>query len=161
MSTTPFQNPTAPPTLTGQDIGEAQGAVAALLESALASTAFTPDEFIVLRVLAARGPFPSPRQLHELLVSQRQLRLDFSGSVRLLAGLEARGLADGTAPDGPGPAQLTDAGRETLGRLGQTVAAVTARLYGAMDQDDLVTARRVLAEVVERANGLSRELVAQ
>jgi hypothetical protein len=161
VSTTPFQNPTTPPTLSGQDIGEAQGAVAALLESALASTGFTSDEFIALRVLASRGPFPEPRLLHEYLATQRQLRLDVPGSVRLLGGLEARGLAGGTAPDGPGPAQLTDAGRETLAWLGQAVSAASARLYGEMDQDDLATAHRVLAAVVERASTLSRELVAQ
>jgi DNA-binding MarR family transcriptional regulator len=139
------------PTLTGQDIAEAQGAVQALLEATLAGTGTTAHEYIALRVLAVRGPFERPAALHEFLAEQRQLGLDAAGAAALLAGLEANGLATGTARDGAGPARITEAGAARHASLGETVAATTAELYAGFEPDDLATAHRVLAQVVERA----------
>ena len=139
------------PTLTGQDIGEAQGAVQALLEEILADTGTTAQEFIVLRVLAGRGPFERPAELHGFLAGQRQLNLDPAAAATLLAGLEARGLATGTARDGAGPARITPEGAQVHGTLSKAVAETTIELYGGLDAGDLATAHRVLAQVVERA----------
>jgi hypothetical protein len=42
--------------------------------------------------------------------------------------------------------------------MADTVAQVSRRLYGDIDQTDLATAHRVLREVVERAGRLRGEL---
>lgn len=147
-----------PPTLTGQDIGEAQGAVRALLDQILAGTGTSSNEYVVLRVLAIRGPAESPAALHEFLAGQRQLGLDPPAVAELLGGLEARGLVSGAAAGGPGPTRLTAEGADLHTRLTDAVAKVTTRLYADLDPDDLATAHRVLAQVTERADRLRGEL---
>lgn len=147
-----------PPTLTGQDIGEAEGAVRALLDRILADTGTTSNEYIALRVLAVRGPATAPAALHEFLAGQRQLGLDLAAAAELLGRLEAKGLVSGSAPDGPGPTQLTPEGAALHARLAAAVTTVTTRLYADFDPDDLATAHRVLAQVVERADRLRGEL---
>jgi DNA-binding MarR family transcriptional regulator len=146
------------PTLTGQDIGEAEGAVRALLDQLLTGTGTTSDEYIVLRVLALRGPWTSPAALHEYLAGQRQLGLDRRAVADLLAGLAARGLVTGVAPDGPGPAELTAEGTALHATLTAAIGPTTRQLYAGFDPDDLATAHRVLADVVERAGRLRAEL---
>lgn len=64
-----------PPALTGQDIAEAQGAVTRLLEHSLAGTGTSRYEYVVLRVLAVRGPYASPEELHAYLAGQPQVGL--------------------------------------------------------------------------------------
>jgi DNA-binding MarR family transcriptional regulator len=146
---------TQAPVLTGQDIAEAQGAVTRLLEKGLAKTGSTRLEYVALRVLSVRGPFASPRELHGFLAGERQLGLSPAGVTELLAGLQARGLATGTAVDDPGPAQATPEGAALLARLTQAVAPTTRELFSGFDPDDLATAHRVLADVVARADRLS------
>jgi hypothetical protein len=145
---------TQAPTLTGQDIGEAEGALTALLEEALSGTGTTRNEYITLRVLAARGPFTSPADLHEFLAQARQLRLDAAGVKELLAGLETRGLVSGTLLDAPGPAQLTEEGTALNAQLAEAVAPTTKQIFADFDPDDLATAHRVLVQLVERAERL-------
>jgi len=147
----------APPaTLTGQDVGEAEGALTALLNQVLAgtNTGITRPQYIALRVLALRDPAPSPAALHDDLASQPQLGLDRPQVAELFHSLEARGLVTGSAPDGPGPTQLTPEGAALNAKLADAVAALTKRLYADLDPDDLATAHRVLVEVTERANRL-------
>ena len=59
--------------LTGQDIGEAEGAMTALLERVIAPTGRSRSEYITLRVLAAQSPYGSDAELIDFLASQRQL----------------------------------------------------------------------------------------
>jgi hypothetical protein len=92
---------TQAPMLTGQDIAEAEGAVTRLLEQALAREGITRLEYLALRVLALRGPWASPRELHAFLAGQRQLGLTETAAAELLAGLEDQGLASGTAAGAP------------------------------------------------------------
>jgi DNA-binding MarR family transcriptional regulator len=146
---------TQAPTLTGQDIAEAEGAVTKLLERVLAKVGSTGLEYVTLRVLAVRGPFASPKELHGFLAGQRQLGLSPAGVTELLAGLEARGLASGTALDDPGPARATPEGIALLAKLTEAVAPVTRDLFSGFDPGDLVAAHRVLARVAERAGRLS------
>ena len=146
---------TQPPVLTGQDIAEAQGAVQALLERALTETGVTSREYVVLRVFTARGPFESPASLHEYLAGQRQLALSPAAVAELLARLEARGLATGTAKDGAGPAELTPRGAELFRGLAETIAPTTAGLFSGIAPQDLATAHNVLREVIERAQRMS------
>src|SRR5215470_3499447 len=111
----------APATLTGQDVGEAEGALTALLNQVLtgSNTGITRAQYITLRVLALRGPAPSPAELHNYLASQPQLGLDRSQIAGLLLDLEAKGLAAGSAADGPGPTRLTDGGAALHARLAE------------------------------------------
>jgi DNA-binding MarR family transcriptional regulator len=146
----------APATLTGQDVGEAEGALTALLDQVLARTdsGITRPQYIVLRVLALRGPAQSPAALHGHLAGQPQLHLDLPGIAELFGDLEARGLVTGSAPDGLGPVQLTGEGAALHAELAGAVADLTQRLYADLDPDDLATAHRVLVEVTQRANRL-------
>jgi DNA-binding MarR family transcriptional regulator len=149
-----------PATLTGQDVGEAEGALSALLDQALSGsgTGITRTQYIALRVLANRGPAPAPAAFHDYLASQPQLGLDRSQVARLLRDLEARGLVTGSAPDSSGPTQLTPEGAALNAELADAVAGVTRRLYANLDPDDLATAHRVLVELTERANRLRDEV---
>jgi len=146
---------TQAPTLTGQDIAEADGAVTRLLERVLAREGATRHDYLALRVLALRGPWALPRELHAFLAGQRQLGLTEASAAELLAGLEDRGLASGTAADGHGPAEATREGAALQARLTAAVAPVTSELYAGFDPGDLETVRRVLTQVAERADGLA------
>ncbi|MEV6770807.1 hypothetical protein AB0N05_19515 [Nocardia sp. NPDC051030] len=147
---------TTAPTLTGQDIAEAEGAVTALLEATLVATGFTTttNEYAVLRVLAVRGPFPVAAELHAYLAGQRQLGIDAAGAAELLTGMENKGFLTGSALDQPDPVELAPEGRAELGRLMQTVAPITRPIFGGSNPEDLATAHRVLASVIERAGKL-------
>jgi DNA-binding MarR family transcriptional regulator len=151
---------TQPATLTGQDIGEAEGAVSALLDRFLQGTnsGISPNEYIVLRILAVRGPVGSPGDFHAYLAAQPQLHLDPPDVAALFHNLEARGLVSGSDPNGSGPTQLTPDGHALYTRLADAVTAVTRRLYGDFDPGDLAIAHRVLVGVIERANRLRDEL---
>lgn len=139
---------TTVPTLTGQDIAEAQGAVRALLERTLASSGTTGTEYVVLRVLAVRGPMDTRAALQGFLASQRQLGLDLAEAEALVAGLEARGLIAAE------PVRLTDEGAALHTELAARVGPVTAELYAGFDQEELAVAHRVLTAVTARADRL-------
>jgi DNA-binding MarR family transcriptional regulator len=144
----------APPaTLTGQDVGETEGALSALLDQVLEGTeaGVTRTQYIALRVVA-RGPALAPAALRDHLAGQRQLGLDRPQAAELLAGLEARGLITGGDPGGP--VRLTAEGAALNAQLGEAVAALSEGLYAGIDPDDLATAHRVLVEVTERAKRL-------
>lgn len=143
------------PTLTGQDIGEAYGAVQTLLDQSLAETDTTSGQYVVLRVLAARGPVDNPASLHEYLAGERQLDLTPAAVGEVLARLEGRGLAAGTANDHPGPARLTQQGTELLRQLAEDVAPRTTKLFSGIPAEDLATAHRVLREVIDRAHAIA------
>ena len=150
----------APPvTLTGQDVGEAEGALSGLLDRILAGTrsGLSRPEYIALRVLALRGPAESPAAFHDYLASQPQLGLDRLGVVELLRGLEIRGLISGSNPDDGGPVQMTAAGADLHATVADAVLPVTRRLYADIDPDDLATAHNVLVELTQRATRMRAE----
>lgn len=146
-----------PPALTGQDIAEAEGAVTRLLEHSLVKTGTSRQEYIALRVLAVRGPYASPEELHAYLAGQPQIGLTRASAVELLGRLESRGLAAGTAPGSPGPAEATAAGKARLAELAAAVAPGTKALFAGFDPSDLSTAHDVLTQITARA----AELVGQ
>jgi DNA-binding MarR family transcriptional regulator len=142
------------PTLTGQDIGEAQGAVTGLLDRIVAGNGSTSTEYIALRVLAGRGPWASAEALRDYLAGQPQLDLDQRSAATLLDGLWARGLITSDGSGDAVPVQLTAVGTDLHAGLGRAVAEVTGELYAGIDRDDLATAHRVLVQVTERAGQL-------
>jgi hypothetical protein len=136
-------------TLTGQDIAEAQGAVTGLLNATLAGNG---TEYVAMRVIAFRGPWPSRADLHDYLAGQPQLGLNDQGVTGLLDDLASKGLATGLAGDGP--VQLTQQGTDLHTRLAARVQQNTGRLYAGLDQDELATAHKVLAQITRRATEL-------
>jgi hypothetical protein len=142
------------PTLTGQDIAEAQGAVSGLLDRILAGTGCTSNDYVTLRVVAARGPWASAEALRDYLAGQPQLDLDQRSAGTLLDGLQARGLITSDAAGDVGRVQLTASGADLHDNLGRAVAEATGELYASIDRDDLATAHRVLVQVTERAGQL-------
>lgn len=135
--------------LTGQDIGEAEGAMSALLEHAIAASGRGRAEYITLRVLAARGPFASIAELSDFLAGQRQLGLARADAVTLLDRLCGEGLT--TAE----PVELTADGRAALRELATAVAPLTRQVFAGLDHEDLAVAHRVLVELVQRAEKLT------
>ena len=97
-------------------------------------------------------PVENPASLHEYLAGERQLDLTPAAAGELLAGLEARGLAAGTAKDDPGPAKLTPPGAELLRALTETVAPRTRAVFSSIPTEDLTIAHRVLREIIDRAS---------
>lgn len=142
---------TQPPALTGQDIAEAQGALRAVLDQALATTGISSNGYVVLRVLALRGPAESPAAFHDYLAGQRQLGLDRPGVAALLSGLEADGLISGSPADGPGPVQLTEQGAARHTMLAGSTTPITKRIFAGLDPDDLAVTHRVLAQLTQQA----------
>lgn len=134
---------TQAPPLSGQDISEASGAVNALLDHQLQGTGITARQFVILRVLAARGPWTRPALL-EFLVSQRQLALDAASATAELETLAAKGLVTAEA-------ELTKAGAEEHERLQAVSAATSAQLYARIAPEELATTKSVLRRVIDRA----------
>jgi len=149
-----------PAVLTGQDVGEAEGALTGLLNQVLAGTGtgITRAQYIAMRVLSVRGPMASPAALHEYLAGQPQVGLDRLQVAELFRGLETKGLVTNSAADGPGPTQLTADGTTLYTELVGAVAAVTKRVFADLDADDLAAAHRILVELTERANRIRAEL---
>ena len=143
------------PALTGQDIGEAEGAVRGLLEEVLSGTECTADQYILLRVLTLR-PSMSRAELEAFLNSQRQLRLDLNEASALLDGMVRAGLI---TPDSP--VQPTERGARLYVALADAVREVTGRLYAGLDPADLAIAKVVLGQLAERATALRAEVAAQ
>lgn len=131
------------PVLNGQDVGEAEGALTALLNKALAETGVSRTEYITLRVLTARGPMGSSAALAQYLASQPQLRLDEDGAAALVADMEASGLVR--------EGSITEQGLALNTRLAGVVGSTSRRVFEGIDADDLVTAGRVVRQITARA----------
>lgn len=144
--------------LNAQHIAETQGALRTLLDAALVGNGLTSNEYVTLIVLAVRGPYAAPADLHSYLISQRQLGLDADGVADLLAGMQAAGLASGTGLGDTGPSALTEAGGAALGQLRGVVGPLTQRVFAGFDPADLAIAAQVLTEVTARAEAIRQEL---
>lgn len=135
--------------LTGQDIGEAEGALTALLERAIAPTGRSRAEYITLRVLAARTPYGRADELIEFLAGERQLGLDRASAATMVDRLRREGLVTAV------PVELTGDGRTLLDKLAATVAPVTREVFADLDRNDLAVAHRVLVELIGRARAMT------
>ncbi|HEX6686039.1 MAG TPA: hypothetical protein VF062_24895 [Candidatus Limnocylindrales bacterium] len=139
-------------TLTGQDIGEAQGALSALFEGVLQPHGMTGNEFIAMRVIVTRGGELSPEGMRDFLASQRQLHLDRAGTDALFGSLEAKGLVRNGS--------LTGHGEQEFARISRSVGGLTSRLFTGFDAGELTVAHDVLRRVIDRAGVLRGELSA-
>lgn len=141
--------------LTGQDVAEAHLALTALLERSLFNAGSDRLEYVVLRLLMGHGPFSSPAELHDFVASQQELGLTADGVARLLARIEKRGLASGTALEHPGPAQATPSGAMMVSQLIEAMIPMTRELFADIDPQDQATARHVLNLLTERASKIA------
>jgi DNA-binding MarR family transcriptional regulator len=138
--------PEAPP-LTGQHIGETENAIRAVLDALLAETSTTFHQWVALRVLAATDSGLERDQLVARMTSG--LKVEPAAVLTALGQLEAEELV--TVAE---IVALTDAGRARHRRIQDGIDRITRQLYGDLPVDDLVTTRRVLAIVTERANAV-------
>jgi DNA-binding MarR family transcriptional regulator len=137
----------ATPPLTGQHIGEAENAIRAVLDALLAETSTTFHQWVALRVLAATDSGLERDQLVARMTSG--LKVEPAAVLTALGQLEAEELV--TVAE---IVALTDAGRARHRRIQDGIDRITRQLYGDLPVDDLVTTRRVLAIVTERANAV-------
>ncbi|MEU3825731.1 MarR family transcriptional regulator [Streptomyces sp. SID161] len=138
---------TTTPRADGRTIGLAHYASRAVLEHVLAPHGVSFLQFVTLRAaVLADGP-----------VERGTLTDGVTGTVKA-AGSEVRRVtqeltsAGLLAADGPARVRATDAGRELYATGSTEVAAVSARLYADIPEEDRAVAGRVLALVTERAD---------
>ena len=130
------------PTLNGQDIGQAESAVRAVLNGLLARTGTQFHGWVILNLLGRSTGALGEHELTGQLVHGLKI-----------AELAWQGLIS-REPQAGGGTQLvlTTAGAARFEEIQGGIGQVTARLYGGLPEEDLATAHRVLATVTERAN---------
>ncbi|HKA83687.1 MAG TPA: MarR family winged helix-turn-helix transcriptional regulator [Acidimicrobiales bacterium] len=136
------------PTLTGQDIGQAERATRALLDRVLAQVQTTFHQSVVLNLTANA---PAPPEVDALVTRMAQgLKVDRSTARTAIDELVAGGLVD---PSGdPATLALTPEGAARFATIRRGIDQIAERLYGDLPSDDLATTHRILAIVTERAN---------
>jgi len=133
------------PTLTGVDIGEAQRAVGAVLDSLLAETGTSFETWVAVNVLATAPASPTRDELVTRMAAG--LKLDAAAVESAVADASDAGVLRLGAT-----VELTAAGQALHRGVSAGIAAVTPQLYGGIPQEDLATAHRVLRTVTDRAN---------
>lgn len=123
------------PKLFGQQLGETVAATRIVLDNVLAEAGTDFPRWVTLNSLATATPLPDDDPT-------------LAAAAEALAG-------EGFVTRGPSGLALTAAGETRYGELRSLVAATSDRIYAGMPQDDLETARRVLAEVADRARALA------
>jgi DNA-binding MarR family transcriptional regulator len=139
------------PTLTGQDIGQAEHATRAVLDRLLARTGTQFHGWVIINLLAGGGGALGEDELtgritHGLKIGEDSVHaaaaeLAWQGLIRRepAAGRETR-------------VALTPAGTARFEQIQGGIGQVTQRLYGGLPESDLAIAHRVLTTVTERAN---------
>lgn len=142
---------TNPPTLNGQDIGQAESAVRAVLNRLLARTGTPFHGWVILNLLGRSGGSRGEDELTGQVV--HGLKISEDAARAAAAELAWQGLISRQPQAGPGmKLALTEAGAARFEEIQGGIGEVTARLYGGLPEDELATAHRVLATVTERAN---------
>ena len=137
------------PTLTGQDIGQAERATRALLDAVLAETETTFHQSVVLNLTAANAP--SPAVLDGVVERMTHgLKIDRPTALDAIDELVAKGLVR-KAGD-PVSLAPTPAGETRFRSIRHGIEQIAERLYGDLPPEDLATTHRILAIVTERAN---------
>jgi DNA-binding MarR family transcriptional regulator len=137
------------PTLTGQDIGQAERATRAVLEALLAEIGTSFLDWVTLNLLASGGSIVEQGELVHGITGG--LKIDERPVLAALDELVTAGLVARTAGDQP-RVELTPAGEALHHQVREGINRIADRLYRDFSADDLATAHRVLATVTERAN---------
>ena len=129
----------------GQAVGQAQTVLTGLLAGVLAETGTRRETYLALQRLASRGGTADRdsfvRDLGDVL------DVDLWAAGELADGMTAEGLltvADGTI-------RLADRGAALRARIGDSIGALTAPVYGPLDPADVATTLRTLHEITTRA----------
>jgi DNA-binding MarR family transcriptional regulator len=136
------------PTLTGQDIGQAEKATRAVLDGLLADANTRFHEWVAIRLIAKSGGSLDHTDVVNQMV--HGLKITAGDATSTLAALEAADLVRTDAAS----VVLTSSGSAVFDQINAGVQQVTEHIYGDIPVADLVTARRVLAIVTERANAI-------
>jgi hypothetical protein len=134
-------------------LGQTEKALNAILGRELAGTGLTEPQWVTLTLAITAGRAVG----REALVGRvaRGLRVDEGEAADRVDELTAARLL-GDA--GARKVKPTDAGLELHARIRTVVAEITARIWGDLPADDLMTAAAVLGTVLDRADAeLERE----
>ena len=137
---------TQAPTLTGQDIGQAERSTRAVLDRLLSGNGTDFQGWVALNVLGTGG---SPLRREDLV---NRLVFGLKVDAPSVSDTVAQLVHSGLVSDADGELALTPAGTGRFEQIRDSIAGITRRLYGGMAAEDLAVAHRVLAEVTERAN---------
>ena len=152
MTTSTAPTPSAPPALTGRDIGAASRSTNALLQRLLDEADLPFGEWTVLFTLAGTGPLACSQLVHQ---QADGLKIPESAARATVDGMRASGLLtpEDAADDDPHLVP-TAAGKAVYQPIRDAVNQITVKLYGDLPAADLETTRRTLEEVTRRANAL-------
>ncbi|MGE5135052.1 MAG: MarR family winged helix-turn-helix transcriptional regulator [Gemmatimonadota bacterium] len=139
------------PTLTGQDIGQAEKATRAVLDRHLAQTGTSFHCWVALNLLGTTGPALPESELAGRM--SYGLKISDAAARAAIGELTAQGLAARTAGAAP-RVELTPAGSARFRQIQDGLARITRHIYGDLPAADLATAHRVLAAVTGRANAV-------
>ena len=149
----PADTPRPPPapSLTGQDIGQAEKATRAVLDRLLAETGTSFNGWVILNDLGAAHPTSKQNDLVGRIAGG--LKIDEQPVRDALAELARQDLIKPAPAAAANPeVTITPAGATRFHQLQEAIKQITQRLYGNLPAEDLATAHRVLTTVTERAN---------
>jgi hypothetical protein len=138
----------SPTTLDPKIIGQAENALRAILNRALARTGggITYQHWVALNLTAAGGGAIASDQLVGRLTSA--VKIDDAAARAVIAELTAARLLQDQEPR----IGLTDTGQARYRQIRTDLDQTTARLFGDLSADDLAIAGRVLTVITDRAN---------
>ena len=132
-----------------QLIGQTEKTLNAILTRQLTGTNLTEPQWVTLTLAVIGGGSFDRGELLTRVAGA--LKVSDAEAQARIAELAAAKLLD--APDEQGsPITVTDAGKDQHARIRGAVTEITGRLWGDLPAEDLATAGRVLAIVLERAN---------
>lgn len=141
---------TQAPTLTGQDIGQAEHAIRAVLERLLAQTGTSFHSWVALNLLGNASQALTEGELAARMAGG--LKIPGETARAAIGDLAGQALLHRGGDAADPPVSLTPAGAARFRQVRDGIAGITERLYGGLPAGDLAAARRVLATVTERAN---------
>jgi DNA-binding MarR family transcriptional regulator len=136
---------TTTPTLSGLVIGQAERATRAVLDSVLATSGTTFEQWVALRSLHVAGGHLAESDLLERMAGG--LRVQGAPATQAIDQLVEQGLFGREATT----VAMTVAGQARHDAISGALDVVVGRLYGDLPAEDLATAGRVLSLVTERA----------
>ncbi|MEV0182338.1 MarR family winged helix-turn-helix transcriptional regulator [Streptomyces sp. NPDC050625] len=138
---------TSAPVVDGRVVALAHYAARAVLERVLSPYDVSFQQFITLRLAAvADGPVERDALIDGVTGA---VKVDASDVYVTVDELITAGLL---TEEGPSRVRITGAGRELYAKGSAETAAVAARIYDGISEEDRAVAGRVLTLVTERAN---------
>jgi hypothetical protein len=138
----------ASPTFTPRLLGETEKTLNAILDRHLRGAGLTEQHWITLTLaVASGGSIDRGALVKEVSEGAKFSEDEVQARV---SELIATGLLEDS---GPPQVSVTEAGRELHAGIRGANATLTERLWGDLPAEELATAARVLATVLERANG--------